>query len=170
MPITLGASGNKEVTEVYLGTSSGNKQLTEVWLGTSSGNKLVYSSESVSISNLTVYSFSFSISTARYTLESDGDIITATTSLGAVDAGDWITPKSAAPSDYQVRATLVSGTLTSGTTGTWLELTTNATWTRNAATANTYNECVLTIEIRKGTGSVLTSATITLQAERGSLD
>lgn len=163
--ITLGTSGgNKVLTELYVGTSGGNKQVTEVWVGTSGGNKLVYTSETVSISNLSVTATGFPTQTATYTLESDGDVISTTTDFGSSDQGDWITPKSAAPSDYQVRATVVSGSLSSGTTGSWLVLTSNRSWTRSRATEGV-DTCVLTIEIRKGTGSVLSTATITLTAE-----
>lgn len=122
------------------------------------------SSESVALSNATIAATGGGSQTASYTLESDGDIIHTTTLFGAIDAGDWITPKTAAPSDYEVRATIVSGTLSSGTAGSWLALTSNHTWTKSMPIAGS-SECVLTIEIRKGAGSVLSTATITLTAQ-----
>lgn len=122
------------------------------------------SAEAVSISNLTVSASGSPTQTATYTLESDGDVITTTTDFGSFDQGDWITPKAAAPSDYQVRATVTSGDLSSGTAGSWLALTSNRSWSRSRATEGS-DTCVLTIEIRKGTGSVLATATITLYAE-----
>jgi hypothetical protein len=47
MPITIGAaSGNRDLSEVWVGTSGGNKQVQEVWVGTASGNKQVFSAAS----------------------------------------------------------------------------------------------------------------------------
>jgi hypothetical protein len=165
MPITIGTnSGNKNLTEVYVGTTSGNKQVTEMWIGTASGNKQVFSAETVFLSNLSIFATGGGSQTATYRLESDGDVISITTDFGSVDRGDWITPKSAAPSDYQVLATVTSGSLSSGTAGTWLALSTTRSWTRTQEFTGS-SDCTLTIQIRKGTGSVLTSATITLSAE-----
>ena len=84
----------------------------------------------ISLSGLTISAIgSGGAQTATYTLESDGDVIIATTVDGSLDAGDWISPKASAPSDYEVQATLNAGTLTSGTTGSWLALTSNRSWT-----------------------------------------
>ncbi len=40
--------GNKELTNLVVGTSSGNKEILEVWQGTGTGNKLVWNSSSSS--------------------------------------------------------------------------------------------------------------------------
>lgn len=91
-----------------------------------------------------------------YSLESDGDIMT-NTSVPA-DSGDWITPKGRAPGAYEARATLNSGTLNGGTTGSWLALTSTRSWTcANTASAN------LTIEIRDGGGTVVASGTVIIE-------
>lgn len=120
----------------------------------------------ISLSGVAVSSVGSGTQTATYTLESDGDVVTATTPGGSIDAGDWIDPKANAPSDYEVRATLNSGTLTSGTTGSWLALTSNRSWTLTRVTVGAANQVQLTIEIRKGSGAALASATVTLDAER----
>ena len=91
-----------------------------------------------------------------YALESDGDIMAATTGA-ATDVGDWITPKASAPGAYEVRATLNSGTLATGTTGSWLALTSTRTWT--TAVSGTAN---LTIEIRDGATVVQASGTVVI--------
>jgi hypothetical protein len=123
--------------------------------------------DQISLSGQTITSSGAGTQTATYTLESDGDVITATKGGGSVDAGDWIAPKTSAPSDYEVRATLDSGTLSTGTTGSWLALTSNRTWTvtRIAVGSETAS---ITVEIRKGSGATLASASITLTAERTS--
>ena len=122
----------------------------------------------ISLSGVAVSSVGSGSQTATYTLESDGDVVTATTPGGSIDAGDWIDPKANAPSDYEVRATLNSGTLTSGTTGSWLALTSNRSWTLTQVTVGVATQVDLTIEIRKGSGATLASATVTLDAERTS--
>ena len=123
----------------------------------------------ISLSGLTISAIgSGGAQTATYTLESDGDVIIATTVDGSLDAGDWISPKASAPSDYEVQATLVSGTLSTGTTGSWLALSSNRSWTLQRVTVGVATQVTLTIEIRKGSGAVLASATVTLDAERTS--
>jgi hypothetical protein len=122
----------------------------------------------ISLSGVSVSSVGAGTQTATYTLESDGDVVTATTDGGSVDAGDWISPKAAAPSDYEVQATLVGGTLSTGTTGSWLALTSNRSWTLQRVTVGAADQVDLTIEIRKGSGATLASATVTLDAERTS--
>jgi hypothetical protein len=122
----------------------------------------------ISLSGVSVSSVGAGTQTATYTLESDGDVVTATTDGGSVDAGDWISPKANAPSDYEVQATLVGGTLSTGTTGSWLALTSNRSWTLQRVTVGAADQVDLTIEIRKGSGATLASATVTLDAERTS--
>lgn len=122
----------------------------------------------IALSGVAVSSVGAGSQTATYTLESDGDVVTATTPLGSSDIGDWIDPKASAPSDYEVQATLNSGTLTTGTTGSWLALSSNRSWTLTRLTVGAATQVTLTIEIRKGSGAVLASATVTLDAERTS--
>lgn len=101
--------------------------------------------------------------TASITFESDGDIITV--GSFTVDAGDWISPKSAAPGSYEIRATLNSGDTPTGTLGSWLALSSNRTWTlTKPGTLLGIRECELTIEIGFG-GTVLDSTIVTLTAE-----
>lgn len=102
------------------------------------------------------------VQSASFSLESDGDI-----AINGSDVGDWLSPKSAAPSLYEVRATVVSGSVSSGTTGSWLALTSTRTWTRLDSDNNgSAQECVLTIEVRYNGGAVLDSSTVTLTANR----
>lgn len=116
------------------------------------------SAATVSISNALVQASGVNeVVTAKYELKTNGSIYPAS-------IGNWITPTSAAPSDYQCRATLTLGTLTSGTTGSWLALTTARSWTRNAGPGEYYLTRI-TVEIRKGTGPVLDSAVIEIEAE-----
>ncbi|WP_167755567.1 hypothetical protein [Vitreimonas flagellata] len=104
--------------------------------------------------------------TAGYELQSTGDIAKRDFSTGGsyVDIGDWIAPKAAAGAAYECRVTLNSGTLSSGTTGVWLALSSTRTWTVSAS--STLKTCNFTVEIRDAaSGAVLATATIILTAE-----
>jgi hypothetical protein len=127
--------------------------------------------DKISLSGVSVYSAGAGTQTATYTLESDGDVMSATTGGGSVDEGDWIDPKANAPSNYEVQATLNGGTLTLGSsaTGSWLALTSNRSWSvTQIVNSGSSNAADLTIEIRKGSGATLATASVNLEAERTS--
>lgn len=101
---------------------------------------------------------------ASYSLNSSG----AGAGIGsssAADAGtnaNWTWLLSGLNSSYQVRATLISGTLSSGTTGSWLTLNTTRTW---SVTTGTFKSATLTIEVRRiSDGVICDTATVTLTA------
>lgn len=101
--------------------------------------------------------------TSGYQLNSSGAEQEITT-FGTSTFNTWLLSGSAA--NYDVFATLNSGTLTSGTTGTWLNLGTSRSWlvTRTSNTAGSANVS-LTIQIRPaGGGAVLDTANVTLTA------
>jgi hypothetical protein len=105
-----------------------------------------------------------------YNWESDGDIIeeiNETGTAGFTDVGDWVSPKSAAPDLFEVRATITSGALAGGSsaTGTWLALTSTRFWSVVRSTNGT-SSCSLTIEVRHNGGAVLRSCTVTMTAAR----
>jgi len=80
--------------------------------------------------------------------------------------GQWVTPSSAG-GNYEVFATLTSGTLSSGTTGSWVATSGTPLWTRVAVISGTINIVELVMDVRAtGTGTVLDSWSVTLEAER----
>lgn len=95
--------------------------------------------------------------TATWTVDSDG-----TLSSG----GRWCN-KTPPSGKYEVRATTISGTLTSGTTGSWTSLNTDQTWTvSRIVNIAGVNDWVGTIEIRDAVSlTVLDSTQLTLTAE-----
>lgn len=96
-----------------------------------------------------------------YRLGSDGDVYESNT-LGTVSLETWLDGGSS--SDFEVRATLNSGTLSSGATGSWLSLSSDREWSVTRTTLGSASAELL-IEIRNATTqAVLTSATITLTA------
>lgn len=82
------------------------------------------------------------------------------------DVGSWVTPNAAA-SNYQVRATIISGSITGSSLGTWLAVSGLPTWNLNKIGGGVgviYGS--ITLEIRDtATSTVRDTATISFQAE-----
>jgi hypothetical protein len=80
--------------------------------------------------------------------------------------GQWVTPSSAG-GNYEVFATVTSGSVSSGTTGSWVATSGSPLWTRVAAISGTINTVVLSMQVRAvSTTTVLDTWTVTLEAER----
>ena len=97
---------------------------------------------------------------STYEIQADGDVL-----VNSIQVEEWNTSTTAG-SGYEVKATLNSGSLTSGTTGSWLALSSNRTWTVTDTTQDDIAQtATLTIQIRAtGTTTVLDSSAITLSA------
>lgn len=119
-----------------------------------------------------------STGTATFTLNTSGAAQYTTVGNNSVPtqgtgsyAGEWmINPPS---SQYEARATVTLGSLSSGTTGTWLALSSSRSWTCTTTIGGGGGDssqlCTLTVEIRDAaTLQVLDSATISLDAEANS--
>lgn len=119
----------------------------------------------ISLTNQTILDFTGGARSAStgYRLTSGGQA-DGLVNVAWSNLGQWCTPTSAA-SNYEVLATVVTGSLSSGTTGSWLALSSTQTWTRTAS-VGTSQLCSFTVQIRKiGTSTVLGSATIDLEAD-----
>lgn len=112
------------------------------------------------ITNQTVSRASSAAVTATYTLSNNGNVLDG----GAAILETWRVL--GASSDFEARATLTSGTITGGTFGSWLPLSTSRSWSSTAAASGTYILGTMLVEIRTTAGTILTSATITIEAER----
>lgn len=97
--------------------------------------------------------------TAIYSLVNNGNI-NQSTDAGTSDIGDWILPKTNF-SAYEAKVTMISGSLTSGTSGSWLSLGTTRDWEFGAVGPGA--SVSFTLEIRGAASTaVVASATITL--------
>jgi hypothetical protein len=66
--------------------------------------------------------------TTTWQLNSDG-----TFTVSGSGAGNWVTPANATlAAEYEVKVDPTTGTFATGTTGTWLRLNANRTWTLDA--------------------------------------
>lgn len=80
----------------------------------------------------------------------------------SVVIGDWVVPNGNA-SNYEVKATVVFGTILGAATGSWLACTSSRTWYIEGLSSGTYTGGI-TVEVRPtGGGSVLDSASITFE-------
>lgn len=99
-------------------------------------------------------------------INSDGTVVATGANTGTLASYNWITPTTGSTT-YYVRATLTSGTFTSGTTGTWLALSSNRSW-NTAYTSDTPGNkaTTATFEIATDSGgtNVVVSASISLEA------
>lgn len=159
MTAHVGVSGAyKTVAAQYVGVGGAWKTVATEYVGVGGAWKLAFAA--VNLQGLDPYDAQISPNdaSATYTLTNTG----LEQATGLAD-GTWLTAGSA--SSYEVRATLVSGSLTSGTTGSWLSLASSHSWnvTRTLNLGGT-TEAVLTIEIRLG-AAVVATATVTISAE-----
>jgi hypothetical protein len=100
--------------------------------------------------------------TASYSLRNDGFVAHKGVSTGAL----WVSPGTGAP-NYECMATVTSGSLSSGTSGSWLPLTSTQTWSRVSGAINNTFTVVFTLDIRRASDHVVVAtATITLKATK----
>lgn len=100
---------------------------------------------------------------AQYSVNASGAVQETTIGGGTATLESWITP-ALGMSNYEVRATLNSGTLDSGTTATWLNCGTTRSWSCQRLSIGSQS-ANLTIEIRNATTLLVKdSCTVTLSA------
>jgi hypothetical protein len=102
---------------------------------------------------------------AGYSVSSDSFVYRAANALGTYSQFERWAGVGATPANYDVRATLNSGTSPAGSAvGSWLQLNADRTWSLTSSPGNTQT-CNLTVEIRPtGGGATLANASVTLTA------
>jgi hypothetical protein len=101
-----------------------------------------------------------------FSVNSNGTVLATGDTAGTLASYNWITPTTGSTT-YYVRATLTSGTFSSGTTGTWLALTSNQSWVTLFTSNSPGNKTTTaTFEIATDSGgtNVVVSASISLEA------
>lgn len=120
----------------------------------------------VSLGDRSVYASGFAptATTGGYYLTSGG-LVQVDQGLGVTTVDNWVVPGSAGP-QYEVFATLTSGTVTTGTTGSWLALSSTRSWTKTRSGTAGISQVFLAMQIRRvGTATVLATANIDITAE-----
>ena len=121
--------------------------------------------QSININGQSIFRSSSLNATAGYRVNTSG-IAEQLLGTSYTTLETWLTSGYTA-SNYEVRATLQSGTTPSGTLGSWLALSSSREWSLNAVVPGTTVDCTLLIEIRNATTLVVVdSASIDLTSEK----
>lgn len=156
----------RQIREVWVNDAGTARRIQEIWVNDNGTARQVFIGDLISIFDRTIVATTVNPgdATARWGLESDGDTVEQLNAVQS-DIGDWITPKTNM-ANYEVRATLNSGTTPSGSSlGSWLVLNNTRSW-QLLRTSIGLVQCQLFVEIRRASdGTVLDSATINLTAE-----
>jgi len=157
----------KEIQEIHVRDAGTWKDVQEGWVRDGGVWRQFFSAETVLLTNRTISAFAISpaSATAGIRFNSDGTLQTRANAAYTSVSGEWLTP-SGDGSAYRVRATLSSGPAPSSgpALSTWHALTVNIEWSKLRSGIGSDADTVLFIEIDKGDGVVIDSATITLQA------
>jgi hypothetical protein len=157
----------RRIVEIWVNDSGTARRIQEIWVNDSGTARKIFAGDVIAISDTTAdaEAISPSAATASFALASDGDIDRTSGTNTVSDLGDWITPQTNMAA-YECRFDLLSGTLTSGTTGAWQSLSSTRTWTKQQTTNGT-SSASGTLSIRRASdATVLDTATITLTATR----
>lgn len=166
MTAHVGVSGAwKQVASLAVGVSGAWKTVASGWVGVGGVWKQFYASLVIALpATITENKLVAFPGTANATMAFNSD---GTYAAGdGTPSGNWATPGSVGiGTGYDIRWSTVSGTLTTGTAGTWQSLSSNRTYGRDRSGVGSA-QAVGTVEIRDAsTLVVLTTSTVTLYAE-----
>lgn len=158
MPTHINDNGTwREIANIYVNDVGTWRQIQEVHVNDAGTWRRVYQNLVV---QLVSDAYSRSQNTASFTLFSSG-------AFHATDGGasalvySWLTSGNAASVDVRVTPTV--GSFSSGTTATWLNLSTSRTWTLNWPGGMASASVQATVELRNAsTFDLLASETVTL--------
>lgn len=114
-----------------------------------------------SVANVQSYD-TFFASIASVEVQSGGGFI----GNGNVDgfSSSWIKSTSTNGAGYEVRATVVGGALSGGTTGSWLALTSSQTWFVTASSFEPSVGATIDLDLRQTGGSIISTKRVFLSA------
>ena len=100
-----------------------------------------------------------------FTVRSDGVVTILRTVNGSLPSYNWSTPTTGSTTRF-VRATLLSGSFTAGTTGSWLALTSDRNW-RVRIISSGFRQASASFQIATDSGgtNIVATATVILSAE-----
>jgi len=123
------------------------------------------SAVSVNFVDVTVESRQSVAATAGYRVDTDGFDYARVQAVSAVLA-QWVTPASGG-NNYEVFATIVNGSVSSGPIGSWVATSGSPAWTRTTAGPGTIQIVNLSMQVRAvGSSTVLDTWAVSLEAER----
>ena len=172
---TAGQSINLELGKSATATVSLNDTDVRTLAGVASGaivmptNFYGKSSVIVNFSDWSVFAGNFGSSQAYYAIFGAGAAIGKV--YEAVNTGpytfveQWCTPTSQG-GNYEVYVSVLAGSLSAGTTGSWVALTGNPAWSVSISGSGNSAYCQLGFQVRRtGTGTVIDTWTVDLNAD-----
>lgn len=161
MSITYGDSGtNRNINSITYGDAGTNRTILEVWVGDGGTNRLIFAAVNLLGLDPSDAQINPTPATAQYRLTSTG----LEQATGSSD-NTWLLAGSA--SDYEVRLTVNSGSLSTGSVGVWESLGTTRTWTLTRGSVGT-STADTTVEIRlTAGGAIVATANVIFTAEVG---
>lgn len=149
----------RRINEIWVNDSGTARQITEIWVNDNGVARMIFSGSSVqSFSGQIVRSGGVTVS---FGLASSG---VRTALDGEFGTQHWISPQSGMDL-YEVRATETLGSVSSGTIGSWLSLSTTRTWTRTNTSPMSAQAVTLQLQFRRAADAVVVQTnTVTLAA------
>lgn len=152
----------RKLQQIWVNDNGTARQIQEIWMNDNGTARMVYQAIAITIGNRTV---SYVGGTpAEYALNSDGSIYVRQSAV-LTNVGPWISNPALAGL-FECRASMLVGSVSSGTIGAWQSLSATRGWARGAS-IGTFQQCSFLLEIRNAsTGVVAGSATIILEADQ----
>lgn len=123
-------------------------------------------SSTVTLSGHTITSSGQGTQVAQVIARTDGTMDENTTSGGTaqIDSStDWIRPTSEASSSHEIYCEVLTGSVTGDSTGTWLAMTADRSWSRSSTSG--LQTASIRLHIRYNGGSTLNSGDYSLEAD-----
>lgn len=158
----------RQITNVYVNDAGTWREATEIYVNDAGTWRRVHG-DTVDISNVTASSTKSAAAgtaTAQYALTSAGGVQGTQGTDTVVPISTWLAPQ-VNMANYECRMTTVSGTVDSGTVGSWVSLASTQTWVKSRSSGGGAGTSSYTgtLEIRlASTGVVQDTATITISA------
>lgn len=161
MPASVGVGGTwKTVNKIFVGVGGVWKTVAKGWVGVGGVWKEFYTNLFFPTTAINAEDFALTPGTATASISF---LANGTFTTSGIASGNWVEPtETGIGSSYQIFFTTTSGTLTTGTTGTWLSFP--QTITRNRTTVG-ISEWIGTAQIRDiATSTVQVTRDLTLTA------
>lgn len=150
----------RQIREIWVNDNGTAHQITEIWMNDNGTARRIFAGENVMIpiSSVTAVTSIPTVAEARIIFVADGDVLGTNGTNALVDRGDWVSPKLNF-GNFEIRATLQSGAINSGTLNAWQSLSTSRSWMCR-------HDAEVLFEIRSAiTSIVLASGVVTFNAE-----
>lgn len=160
----------RRLKEVWVNDNGVQRRLKECWVNDNGVQRCFFRSDviSIGISALLGSSVSPANPSVFYSLLSSGVKQTSESRDGtspAVNNSDWVTPTSSA-SNFECFATVLTGSFSSGSFGSWLALTSSRTWSLTRSTTGS-SVARMNLQIRRvGDSAISASADIQMTANK----